>query len=104
LEDLPRGILEVAHLRERLSGVLLDHIKSELPTLIREIQHNLNESIEESEPEAEAPELMRLRIISVAAKNCGTYLGGESDTGASPMPLAAGGLKGPPESIATLLT
>lgn len=30
-----------------------------------------------------APELMRLRIISVAALNCGTYLGGESIIGAS---------------------
>jgi hypothetical protein len=29
------------------------------------------------------PELMRLRIISVAALNCGTYLGGDSITEAS---------------------
>ena len=35
---LPRNILGVANLRARLSKVLLDHIKSELPALIREIQ------------------------------------------------------------------
>ncbi|KAG9242207.1 P-loop containing nucleoside triphosphate hydrolase protein [Calycina marina] len=43
-KTLPRGILGVAQLRERLSKVLLDHIKSELPALIREIQNTLNES------------------------------------------------------------
>ena len=31
----------------------------------------------EERPEAPAPELMRLRIISVAAENWGTYLGGD---------------------------
>ncbi|TGO28756.1 hypothetical protein BPAE_0023g00210 [Botrytis paeoniae] len=43
-KTLPRGILGVAQLRERLSRVLLDHIKSELPALIREIQAILHES------------------------------------------------------------
>ncbi|KAF7949092.1 hypothetical protein EAE96_008263 [Botrytis aclada] len=43
-KTLPRGILGVAQLRERLSRVLLDHIKSELPALIREIQDILRES------------------------------------------------------------
>ncbi|CZT52877.1 hypothetical protein WAI453_006455 [Rhynchosporium graminicola] len=41
---LPRGILGVAQLRDRLSRVLLVHIKSELPDLSREIQDILNES------------------------------------------------------------
>lgn len=45
-KSLPRGILGVEQLRERLSRVLLDHIKSELPALIREIQDILNESQE----------------------------------------------------------
>lgn len=39
------------------------------------------------EPE---PDWMRFRIISVAAENWGTYLGGESLIGASPLPGAAG--------------
>jgi GTPase SAR1 family protein len=43
-KTLPRSILGVAKLRERLSKVLLDHIKSELPALIREIQDILDES------------------------------------------------------------
>jgi hypothetical protein len=43
--------------------------------------------------------LMRLRIISVAAENCGTYLGGDSDIGVSLLPLAAGGLEGPSDAI-----
>lgn len=43
-KTLPRSILGVAKLRERLSKVLLDHIKSELPALIREIQDISNES------------------------------------------------------------
>ena len=43
-KTLPRGILGVAQLRERLSRVLLDHIKSELPALIREIQDILHDS------------------------------------------------------------
>ncbi|KAM0134335.1 hypothetical protein ACHAO1_005730 [Botrytis cinerea] len=43
-KTLPRGILGVSQLRERLSRVLLDHIKSELPALIREIQDILHES------------------------------------------------------------
>ncbi|KAF7937322.1 uncharacterized protein EAE98_001636 [Botrytis deweyae] len=43
-KTLPRGILGVAKLRERLSRVLLDHIKSELPALIHEIQDILHES------------------------------------------------------------
>jgi hypothetical protein len=43
-KTLPRGILGVGKLRERLSKVLLDHIKSELPALIREIQNILNTS------------------------------------------------------------
>ncbi|KAH9205431.1 P-loop containing nucleoside triphosphate hydrolase protein [Leptodontidium sp. 2 PMI_412] len=45
-KTLPREILGVAQLRERLSKVLLDHIKSELPALIREIQDILNESLQ----------------------------------------------------------
>ncbi|TGO89303.1 hypothetical protein BPOR_0115g00080 [Botrytis porri] len=43
-KTLPRGILGVAQLRGRLSRVLLDHIKSGLPALIREIQNILHES------------------------------------------------------------
>jgi hypothetical protein len=43
-KTLPRGILGVAKLRERLSKVLLDHIKSELPALICKIQELLEES------------------------------------------------------------
>lgn len=43
-KTLPRSILGVSALRERLSRVLLDHIKSELPALIREIQGILDES------------------------------------------------------------
>lgn len=34
------------------------------------------------------PELMRLRIISVAALNCGTYLGGDSVIEASAVVIA----------------
>lgn len=34
------------------------------------------------------PELMRLRIISVAALNCGTYLGGDSITEVSAVVVA----------------
>ena len=40
-KTLPRGILGVAKLRERLSKVLLDHIKSELPALINEIRSKI---------------------------------------------------------------
>jgi hypothetical protein len=57
--------------------------------------------IEERDAEP-APELMRFRIISVAAENCGTYLGGESDIGVSLLPLAAGVLGGPPDAIVVL--
>jgi hypothetical protein len=46
--------------------------------------------IEDRDDEPLTPELMRLRIISVAAENCGTYLGGDSDIGVSLLPLAAG--------------
>lgn len=55
--------------------------------------------IEERDDEPATPELMRFRIISVAAENCGTYLGGESDIGVSLLPLAAGVLEGPPDAI-----
>jgi hypothetical protein len=54
--------------------------------------------IEEREEEP-APELMRFKIISVAAENWGTYLGGESDIGVSLLPPAAGVLGGPPDAI-----
>ena len=40
------------------------------------------------------PELMRLRIISVAAENWGTYFGGESVMGWSVLLCAAGVLGG----------
>ena len=43
-KTLPRRLLGVAKLRERLSQVLLDHIKAELPALIREIQDILDET------------------------------------------------------------
>jgi hypothetical protein len=43
-KTMPRGILGVGKLRERLSKVLLDHIKSELPALTREIHDILDES------------------------------------------------------------
>jgi hypothetical protein len=59
--------------------------------------------IEERDEEPLTPELMRFRIISVAAENCGTYLGGESDIGVSLLPLAAGGLDGPPDAIVLVL-
>ena len=39
--DLPHGLLGISALRERISKVLLDHIKSELPALIEEIQQSL---------------------------------------------------------------
>lgn len=55
--------------------------------------------IEDRDDEPLTPELMRLRIISVAAENCGTYLGGDSDIGVSLLPLAAGGLEGPSDAI-----
>ena len=53
------------------------------------------------ESEEVAPELMRLRIISVAAENWGTYLGGESELGVGllPLPEAAEGLEGSFEAI-----
>ena len=41
--DLPRGLLGISTLRTWLSRVLLDHIKSELPALIEEIQQILEE-------------------------------------------------------------
>ena len=41
--DLPRALLGIPTLRERLSRVLLDHIKSELPALIDEIQQVLDQ-------------------------------------------------------------
>ena len=46
-----------------------------------------------------APELMRLRIISVAAENWGTYLGGESDEGLVLLPGVAGALEGSFDAI-----
>jgi hypothetical protein len=47
----------------------------------------------EDKLEDPAPELMRLRIISVAALNCGTYLGVESAIRASLEVVAAGALE-----------
>lgn len=55
--------------------------------------------IEERDEEPVTPELMRFKIISVAAENCGTYLGGESDIGVSLLPLAAGGWEGSSDAI-----
>ena len=51
------------------------------------------------EREEVAPELMRLRIISVAAENCGTYFGGESVIGLSLVLGAAGDLGGCSDAI-----
>jgi hypothetical protein len=59
--------------------------------------------IEEREDDPLTPELMRFKIISVAAENCGTYLGGESDIGVSLLPLAVGGLEGPSDAIVLLV-
>jgi len=59
--------------------------------------------IEERDEEPVTPELMRFKIISVAAENCGTYLGGESDIGVSLLPLAAGGWEGSSEAIVLML-
>lgn len=41
--DLPRGIVGINTLRERLSGVLLEQIKTELPSLIKDISSSLEE-------------------------------------------------------------
>ena len=41
--DLPHGLLGISALHTRLSRVLLDHIKSELPALIDKIQQILRE-------------------------------------------------------------
>lgn len=43
-KTMPHYLLGVARLRDRLSKVLSDHIKSELPALIREIKDILDES------------------------------------------------------------
>jgi len=53
------------------------------------------------EREEETPELMRLRIISVAAENWGTYRGGESLVGAGLLLAAAGDFGGSSEAIFT---
>jgi GTPase SAR1 family protein len=42
-KDLPRTSVGIAPLRERLSRVLLDQIKAELPSLVEEIQISLND-------------------------------------------------------------
>lgn len=44
--ELPRGLLGISTLRERLSNILLDHIKSELPALMDEIQKILDDCSE----------------------------------------------------------
>lgn len=41
--DLPRASVGIDTLRERLSKVLLDQIKAELPSLVEDIQSNLEE-------------------------------------------------------------
>ena len=48
----------------------------------------------EVRPDALAPELMRFSIISVAAENWGTYLGGEVLAGAVEEPVAGVGTAG----------
>ena len=42
-QDLPRYSVGIAALRERLSKVLLDQIKAELPSLVEDIQHGVED-------------------------------------------------------------
>ena len=41
--SLPRDMVGISSLRVRLSKVLLDHIKAELPALVEDIEHNLDD-------------------------------------------------------------
>lgn len=41
--SLPRDMVGISSLRIRLSKVLLDHIKAELPALVEDIEHNLED-------------------------------------------------------------
>ena len=47
--SMPRDMVGISSLRVRLSKVLLDHIKAELPALVEDIEHNLEDCKEKLE-------------------------------------------------------